>query len=124
MVCAVNEDGRAELRLDRERLRFRGESLRRFPNSSCSQPCDSNLIMVRNKEDPCCWSCQSCGPYRYKVDEQRCEECALGTAPKGNGTRCEPIPEEFVDHSNPWAIVAMAIAIFGNPQRVSSNRVQ
>ncbi|KAK1127664.1 hypothetical protein K0M31_003161 [Melipona bicolor] len=108
----LNERGQAELRLDRKRLRFRGELLHQFPNSSCSQPCDSNLIVVRNKEDPCCWSCQSCGLYRYKVDEH-CEECAAGTVPRGNGTGCEPIPEQFVDHSNPWAIVAMAIAIFG-----------
>ena len=70
--------------------------------------------MVRRKEDPCCWTCQSCGLYRYKVDEQRCAECKLGTVPRRNSTGCEPIPEQFVDHSNPWAMVAMAIAILGN----------
>ncbi|XP_076640477.1 metabotropic glutamate receptor 6 [Colletes latitarsis] len=108
----LNEQGRAKLRLDRERVRFRGDR-GDFPASSCSRPCDSHRIVVRAKEDPCCWTCQSCSPYQYKKDEQRCEDCKLGTRPTKNGTSCEPIPEQFVDHSNPWAIVAMAIAVSG-----------
>ncbi|XP_043249724.1 metabotropic glutamate receptor 4-like [Colletes gigas] len=108
----LNEQDRAELRLDRERVRFRGDR-GDFPTSSCSRPCDSRRIVVRAKEDPCCWTCQSCSPYQYKKDEQRCEDCKLGTRPTKNGTSCEPIPEQFVDHSNPWAIVAMAIAVSG-----------
>ncbi|XP_076378280.1 metabotropic glutamate receptor 6 isoform X2 [Megalopta genalis] len=112
-----NEQGRAELRLDREKMRFRGEV--DFPASSCSRPCGSDRIMVRAKEDPCCWRCQSCGLYRYRVDEHRCEECARGTRPTANGTGCEPIPEQFVDHSNPWAIAAMAVAVLGKPRTLS-----
>ncbi|XP_076643046.1 LOW QUALITY PROTEIN: metabotropic glutamate receptor 6 [Halictus rubicundus] len=107
----LNEHGRAELRLDREKMRFRGDI--DFPASSCSKPCDSDRIMVRVKEDPCCWSCQSCGLYRFRVDEHRCEDCKWGTRPTGNGTSCEPIPEEFVDYSNPWAIAAMTVAVLG-----------
>ncbi|XP_076278520.1 metabotropic glutamate receptor 6 [Lasioglossum baleicum] len=107
----LNEHGRAELRLDREKMGFRGEI--DFPDSSCSKPCDSDRIMVRVKEDPCCWRCQSCGLYRFRVDEHRCEDCKWGTRPTENGTSCEPIPEEFVDHSNPWAIAAMTVAVLG-----------
>ncbi|XP_017764397.1 PREDICTED: metabotropic glutamate receptor 6-like [Eufriesea mexicana] len=110
----LNEQGRPELRLDRGNLRFRGEPIGQFPASSCSRPCDSNRIMVRSKEDPCCWRCLGCGLYRYKVmGEQRCEDCGLGTLPSKNGTSCEPIPEQFVDRSNPWAIVAMTVAVSG-----------
>ncbi|XP_034186753.2 metabotropic glutamate receptor 6 isoform X3 [Osmia lignaria lignaria] len=108
-----NEEGQSVLRLDRENLRFRGDRHAAFPSSSCSRPCGSNRIMVRVKEDPCCWRCQSCGRYRYKVDEQRCEECEWGSRPTANGTSCEPIPEQFVDYSNPWAIVATAVAVSG-----------
>ncbi|XP_076387481.1 metabotropic glutamate receptor 6 isoform X2 [Megachile rotundata] len=108
-----NERGRAVLRLDRDNLRFRGERYADFPASSCSRPCGSNRIMVRVKEDPCCWRCQSCGLYRYKVDEQRCEECEWGSRPSENGSSCEPIPEQFVDYSNPWAVVATAVAVSG-----------
>lgn len=116
-----NEEGRPELRLNRENLRFRGEPIGQFPASSCSRPCGSNRIMVRSKEDPCCWRCQSCGFYRYKVaEEQRCDDCQPGTLPSQNGTSCEPIPEQFVDRSNPWAIVAMAVAISGTPSVASA----
>ncbi|XP_053971463.1 metabotropic glutamate receptor 6-like isoform X2 [Hylaeus volcanicus] len=108
----LNEEGRAELRLDRENTRFRGDRAD-FPASSCSQPCGPDRIVVRVKEDACCWRCQSCGPYRYKLDEQRCDDCEWGTRPIENGTGCEPIPEQFVDHSNPWAIVAMVVAVSG-----------
>ncbi|XP_020721541.2 metabotropic glutamate receptor 6 [Bombus terrestris] len=109
----LNEDGQAVLRLDRDKLWFREERPGDFPTSSCSRPCGSNRIMVRSKEDPCCWRCQSCGFYRYKVDELRCEECEPGTIPTKNGSGCEPIPEQFVDYSNPWAIVAMTVAVSG-----------
>ncbi|XP_015430249.1 PREDICTED: metabotropic glutamate receptor-like [Dufourea novaeangliae] len=109
----LNGQGEAELRLDREKMRFRDERVAEFPTSSCSRPCGSDRIMVRVKEDPCCWRCQSCGLYRYRVDEQRCEDCESGTRPFVNGTGCEPIPEEFVDHSNLWAVAAMAVAVFG-----------
>ncbi|CAK9832016.1 Metabotropic glutamate receptor [Anthophora retusa] len=108
-----NEEGEPVLRLARRHLRFRGLPVGEFPSSSCSRPCGSNRIMVRSKEDPCCWRCQSCGLYRYKVNEERCEECGWGSRPIENGSSCEPIPEQFVDYSNPWAMVAIAIALLG-----------
>lgn len=119
----MNEDGQAVLRLDRDKLWFRDERPGDFPTSSCSRPCGSNRIMVRSKEDPCCWRCQSCGFYRYKVDELRCEECEPGTIPTRNGSGCEPIPEQFVDYSNPWAIVAMTVAVSGNLRSSANRRV-
>ncbi|CAL7952540.1 unnamed protein product [Xylocopa violacea] len=112
-----NGKGEPVLRLDRDKLRFHGgrygSTAAAAPVSSCSRACGSNRIMVRNKEDPCCWRCQSCGLYRYKVDEQRCEECESGARPTENGTGCEPIPEQFVDYSNPWSIVAITVAVTG-----------
>lgn len=110
----VDGHGRAVLRLEREDMRFRGGPTSEFPTSSCARPCAPDRILVRAKEDPCCWRCQSCGLYGYKVDEQRCGECEWGTRPTSNGTGCETIPEQFIDHSNPWAIAAMAIAVSGN----------
>ncbi|XP_076162365.1 metabotropic glutamate receptor 4 [Ptiloglossa arizonensis] len=106
----LNRLGRAELRLDRGSVGFRdGEP----PVSSCSRACGPTSVPVRIKEDPCCWRCRACGPYRYKLDEESCEDCEPGSRPLANGTGCEPIPEEFVDHSNPWAIAAMAVAVSG-----------
>lgn len=111
---SVNEAGRPEVRLDRNRMKFRGKPAADFPVSSCSRPCGSGRIIVRIKEDPCCWRCQSCGLHRYKLDDQRCDDCKLGSRPTKNGTGCESIPEQFVDYSDPWAILAMAIAVSGN----------
>ncbi|XP_076662884.1 metabotropic glutamate receptor 6 isoform X2 [Andrena cerasifolii] len=105
--------GRAVLQLEREDMRFRGGPTSEFPTSSCARPCGPDRILVRAKEDPCCWRCQKCGLYGYKVDEQRCGECKWGTRPTSNGTGCEKIPEQFIDHLNPWAIAAMAIAVSG-----------
>ncbi|XP_076754284.1 metabotropic glutamate receptor 6 [Xylocopa sonorina] len=121
VIGNYTQDGKGKpmLRLDRDKLRFHGgrfagdRSTTVVPVSSCSRACGSNRIMVRNKEDPCCWRCQSCGLYRYKVDEQRCDECELGTIPTENGTGCVPIPEQFVDYSNPWSIVAITVAVSG-----------
>lgn len=110
----MNEREQPILQLDREKLRFRGEQGTEFPTSSCPHPCGSNRIMVPKKEDPCCWTCQSCGIYQYKVDEHKCDDCRVGTIPTENGTGCDPIPEEFVEYSNPWAIFAITIAISGN----------
>ncbi|KAG9427873.1 metabotropic glutamate receptor 2 isoform X1 [Apis mellifera carnica] len=109
----LNEREQPILQLDREKLRFRGEQGTEFPTSSCPHPCGSNRIMVPKKEDPCCWTCQSCGIYQYKVDEHKCDDCRVGTIPTENGTGCDPIPEEFVEYSNPWAIFAITIAISG-----------
>ncbi|XP_076239392.1 metabotropic glutamate receptor 4 [Calliopsis andreniformis] len=111
----LDEEGRARLRVEREKIKFRDESTtaNSFPVSSCSRPCGIDRILVRIKEDPCCWRCQSCGLYQYKVDEQKCDECEWGSRPTKNGTACESIPEQYIDHSNPWAIVAMAIAVSG-----------
>ncbi|KOC68808.1 Metabotropic glutamate receptor [Habropoda laboriosa] len=108
-----NEDGEPVLRLTRENFWFRGSLVSEFPSSSCSRPCGSNRIIVRSKEDPCCWRCQSCGLYRYKVNEERCEECDWGSRPIENGSSCEPIPEQFVDYSDPWALLAIAVAVLG-----------
>ena len=70
--------------------------------------------MVRSKEDPCCWRCQSCGFYRYKVDELRCEKSARRHDSDEERVWLRTYPEQFVDYSNPWAIVAMTVAVSGN----------
>jgi hypothetical protein len=47
------------------------------------------------------------------MDEYHCEDCAMGSLPSHDHSRCEPIPEEFIDYQNPWAIAAMAVASLG-----------
>ncbi|KAF7380130.1 hypothetical protein HZH66_014485 [Vespula vulgaris] len=84
-----------------------------FPNSTCSRPCESNQVMIREEQDLCCWRCRKCGLYQYKVNDQRCEDCLLGTRPTKDSKRCDSIPEEYIDYYSPWAIVAMVVASIG-----------
>jgi hypothetical protein len=37
----------------------------------------------------------------------------MGTLPSLDHSQCVPIPEEFIDYQNPWAIAAMAVASLG-----------
>jgi len=37
----------------------------------------------------------------------------MGSLPSHDHSRCVPIPEEFIDYQNPWAIAAMAVASLG-----------
>ncbi|KAF7380975.1 hypothetical protein HZH68_015850 [Vespula germanica] len=70
-------------------------------------------VMIREEQDLCCWRCRKCGLYQYKVNDQRCEDCLLGTRPTKDSKRCDSIPEEYIDYYSPWAIVAMVVASIG-----------
>lgn len=63
--------------------------------------------------DTCCWVCTNCSTYQILPDEFHCQDCPLGTLPDRSKTLCEPIPEDFIDYNNPWAIAVMAIAGLG-----------
>jgi hypothetical protein len=73
----------------------------------------THYLFQQQREDTCCWRCRSCGKYQVKVDEYHCEDCAMGSLPSHDHSRCVPIPEEFIDYQNPWAIAAMAVASLG-----------
>lgn len=96
---------------------------------SVSNPITWDLVMLhpslfqQQREDTCCWHCRSCGKYQVRMDEYHCEDCVMGSLPSHDHSHCEPIPEEFIDYQNPWAIGAMAVAslgqsyvIFNHPQ--------
>jgi hypothetical protein len=73
----------------------------------------SHYLFQQQREDTCCWRCRSCGKYQVKVDEYHCEDCSMGSLPSHDHSRCVPVPEEFIDYQNPWAIAAMAVASLG-----------
>ncbi|KAL2735883.1 metabotropic glutamate receptor 4 isoform X1 [Vespula squamosa] len=111
-----NENGTPVLYVETTAMKYRNETKggrKYFPNSTCSRPCESNQVMVREEQDLCCWRCRKCGLYQYKVNDQRCEDCLLGTRPTKDSKSCDSIPEEYIDYYSPWAIVAMVVASIG-----------
>ncbi|KAK2583346.1 hypothetical protein KPH14_009344 [Odynerus spinipes] len=111
-----NENGQPALYIETTSMKYRNQvegGRMYFPNSTCARPCESNQVVVRERQDPCCWRCRNCGLYQYKADEHRCEDCAWGTRPTSDATYCAPIPEEYIDYSSPWAIAAMVVASCG-----------
>ncbi|XP_015175379.1 PREDICTED: metabotropic glutamate receptor-like [Polistes dominula] len=111
-----DDDRTPSLYIETELMKYRNQTeggRMNFPNSTCSKPCQSNQVIVPEKQDYCCWKCRKCGLYQYKVDEHRCEDCPSGTRPTEDAKHCDPIPEEYIDYYNPWAIVAMVVATIG-----------
>nr|XP_050866769.1 metabotropic glutamate receptor 2-like isoform X2 [Vespula vulgaris] len=111
-----NENGTPSLYIETTAMKYRNQTKggrKYFPNSTCSRPCESNQVMIREEQDLCCWRCRKCGLYQYKVNDQRCEDCLLGTRPTKDSKRCDSIPEEYIDYYSPWAIVAMVVASIG-----------
>ncbi|XP_021930539.1 metabotropic glutamate receptor 3-like isoform X2 [Zootermopsis nevadensis] len=107
----LDDKGLPVLNIDHDIISYRkGEA---FPASTCATPCAVHQIKIQQREDICCWHCRSCGKYQVKVDEYHCEDCALGSLPSHDHSHCVPIPEEFIDYQNPWAIAAMAVASLG-----------
>jgi hypothetical protein len=78
-------------------------------------------LFQQQREDTCCWHCRSCGEYQVRTDEYHCEDCAMGSLPSRDHSRCQPIPEEFIDYQNPWAIGAMAVASLGQSYVIFSH---
>ncbi|PSN47267.1 Metabotropic glutamate receptor 8 [Blattella germanica] len=109
---SLDEEGAPILNIDNNIISWRGGE--DFPTSACATPCEPHQVKLQQqREDTCCWRCRNCGEYEYKVDDYRCEECAMGTLPSKDHSRCIPIPEEFIDYQNPWAIAAMGVASLG-----------
>ncbi|XP_023290686.1 metabotropic glutamate receptor 3 [Orussus abietinus] len=111
-----NENGTPVLHVVNKAMKYRSQvegGREFFPNSTCAQPCQPDQVKVREKQDPCCWKCRNCGMYQYKMDNHRCEDCDRGFVPTIDRRMCHPIPEEFLDYSNPWAIATMTVASSG-----------
>ncbi|XP_069690823.1 metabotropic glutamate receptor 6-like isoform X3 [Periplaneta americana] len=108
----LNDEGLPILNIDNDTIRYRsGEN---FPPSACATPCAPHQVKIQQqREDTCCWRCRSCGEYQVKVNDYRCEDCPMGFLPSRDHSKCLPIPEEFIDYQNPWAIAAMAVASLG-----------
>ncbi|XP_046396653.1 metabotropic glutamate receptor 2-like isoform X2 [Ischnura elegans] len=106
------ENGSHVINIDHEAIKFRqGDA--NFPEASCGKPCASDQIKIRDREDMCCWRCRTCSFYQFKKDEFHCDDCPKGQLPSSDYTYCEDIPEKVIDFKDPWALGAMAIALFG-----------
>ncbi|XP_068084328.1 metabotropic glutamate receptor 3 [Anabrus simplex] len=109
----LSEDGRPNLNIDYDVMKYRMGSKDGFPKSACSQTCAPHEVKIREGEETCCWRCQACSPYQFRKDEFSCKDCKQGYRAAPNMKKCVPIPEEFIDFQNPWAIGAMAVASLG-----------
>ncbi|XP_043242498.1 metabotropic glutamate receptor 3-like [Amphibalanus amphitrite] len=110
---SLKEDGKANLELRRNETRFKARSNYTFPLSSCSAPCQINQVKVKKENDLCCWTCRTCGHYQRVVDEYDCQECPPGSLPSPSKRDCVMVPLQHVDYSSPWALAAIAFAVFG-----------
>ncbi|CAG7824008.1 unnamed protein product, partial [Allacma fusca] len=107
------EDGRLELNLDMKKIKYRSDAQGIFPISTCATPCEPHQIKVRERDDTCCWKCRDCGRYQIKHDAFHCDDCKMGETPDPTHSRCEEIPEKYIDYRNAWAIGAMGFAALG-----------
>ncbi|XP_076318427.1 metabotropic glutamate receptor 3-like isoform X1 [Tachypleus tridentatus] len=108
----VGEKGEVSLELRENELRFKqGEP--EFPRSFCSEPCRPGQRKLQGEGDTCCWLCTDCGEYQYLKNEYICIDCPWGTLPSASKAYCLPIPEEFLNFTNPWAIGTMGFAGLG-----------
>ncbi|RWS06886.1 metabotropic glutamate receptor 3-like protein, partial [Dinothrombium tinctorium] len=109
----LHEDGdAARLELDINTMVFKRNEPA-FPRSYCSEPCKNGQAKLQLEGDTCCWLCTNCSQYQYLPDAYHCEDCPLGTLPNFNKTKCVPIPEAYLNYSDPWAIGVMVYAGLG-----------
>ncbi|XP_071451567.1 metabotropic glutamate receptor 3-like [Hetaerina americana] len=106
------ENGSHVISIDHEAIRFRPNDAD-LPEATCGKPCASNQIKIRDREDMCCWRCRTCTFYQFRKDEFHCDDCPKGQLPSPDYSTCEDIPEKVIDYKDPWALGAMAIALFG-----------
>ncbi len=70
-------------------------------------------LCILQRDDTCCWKCRNCPPYYIKLDDFHCEECKQGFSPDSTHSNCLPIPEKYIDYTNPLAIGALSVSAFG-----------
>ena len=82
--------------------------------SSCSTPCRPGYYpqFVEGQPD-CCWICQPCPQAIDISDGKRCNACTEGFVPNQHKNECYPIPVDYFNVSNPWAITAILIGSAG-----------
>ncbi|CAD7094167.1 unnamed protein product [Hermetia illucens] len=95
-----------ELELKRDQLFFELG----VPRLICSEDCP--LGSVRNHQDQCCWSCVECREDAY-VSNDTCVSCKPGFAPNEHRTGCKKIKPEVIQWDDPWAVVPLAVSVFG-----------
>ncbi|XP_013197238.2 metabotropic glutamate receptor 2-like [Amyelois transitella] len=105
-------DGELELNMDE--IQFKWEEPRP-PESVCSAECELGQAKQYVEGESCCWHCFNCTQYeiRSPVSETACVECPLGTLPDPTRTRCEPVPELYLQPGHPAAIGAMTFSALG-----------
>ncbi|XP_054719019.1 metabotropic glutamate receptor 3-like [Uloborus diversus] len=112
-IFVYNErEGKANLELDRGSMRFK-DTDRAYPRSFCSAPCRPGQAKLQLEGDTCCWLCTNCSAFQYLPDVYHCRDCPWGTLPSLSKNECEPIPEEYLSYSSPWAIGTMGFAGLG-----------
>ncbi|XP_077979013.1 metabotropic glutamate receptor 3-like [Glandiceps talaboti] len=84
------------------------------PNSSCSQPCKEDEVILRSSDWQCCWWCQQCQPMEIMVhNDTECQACPQFTWPHQDLHHCVDISPDYLTWSNPWAITFTTMASIG-----------
>ena len=79
------------------------------PISSCGMECGATDIRVYNKNFPCCWTCQSCQPNSYVLNNT-CQTCSQWTSSDVVAKKCVLMPIQAIDLSSALPIVIIVFA--------------
>ncbi|CAG0918157.1 unnamed protein product [Notodromas monacha] len=88
---------------------------RDIPESVCSRPCQKGEKKTYVEGEICCWHCINCTQFEIlnPNDDTQCYECKQGELPNSDKTKCEPLPEDYLQPTQAIAIGAMAFATAG-----------
>ena len=80
--------------------------------SICAEPCPNGSVRknVENFPLECCWRCQECGDAQF-ASATKCEICPANMTANKAKTECILIPVDFLQWSDPLAIVMIVLVI-------------
>ena len=80
------------------------------PVSNCGVECGVTDIRVYNQNFRCCWTCHSCQPNSYVLNNT-CQMCSQWTSSDVVAKKCTPMPIQAIDLSSALPIVIIAFAV-------------
>ncbi|XP_023336258.1 metabotropic glutamate receptor 6 isoform X2 [Eurytemora carolleeae] len=82
-----------------------------IPESVCSRPCP--LGMIKNYENPCCWSCVLCREDSIQLREDRCYKCPQGYVADQFKSSCIQLEAMSISWKNPWFFFPLLFSLVG-----------
>ncbi len=84
----------------------------KVPESVCSHPCGVGYATIK-QEVHCCWVCHKCRENEIVHDNTLCKSCPNAMWPDNNRLYCENIEKTFLSFSHLYAILIVAMSVFG-----------